>query len=321
MKLYEGERVLWPDGTTVQMEIRAAYASTPFCFASGVGGLRVGDGDAALARLIACYLRSSLAKYWLILTSYTASTERARVTLSDVRALPFLLPEQNPDKAAAAAALSGASALFENFARPEIQLFAGAYFEQARDEVDGLIFNYFGLSSHERIIVKDMVELVAESLQPTSYDELLTPLQHTTTFEDIPAYEAQLSAALSIWSKSRRGEGRFHISRVDKHDDRTPLEVVHINFCRADGSAKSTAPPIKGVRALLRAISDRLAYGRAIDFFAMPNSVFIWGDDIFVVKPTRKRFWTQSAALRDADDIVDKLSELGRLSRCEAASS
>jgi hypothetical protein len=310
LKLYQGERVLWPDGTTVQMEIRAAYASTPFCFASGVGGLRLGDDEGPLARLLTCYLRSSLAKYWLILTSYTASTERARVTLSDVRNLPFILPEQNPNKDAARAALETASALLGRLASPQNQLFQGAAFDNERQDVDSLIFDYFGLTPRERIVVRDMVSLVAESLQPTSYDELLTPLQHTPSADDISAYTTQLSAALSTWSKNRKGEGVFDIGLVDKRGDRTPLQVVHIGFGRPDGSAKRTAPPASGVRELLRAISDRLAHGRAIDFFAMPNSVFVWGDDIFIVKPARKRFWTMGAALRDADDIVDKLSGL-----------
>lgn len=310
MALYEGHRVLWSDGTTVQMEIRAAYASEPFCFPSGVGGLRLGDDDGDLARFLTCYMRSSLAKYWLVLTSYTASTERARVTLNDIRSLPFLSPHQHSDPMAARAAVEGASNLLQMLESPENALFAGALFDEARPTMDALIFDYFGLSEHERAIVSDMVELVAESLQPTSYEKLLTPLQHSATAEDIPTYLEQLGRGLSAWIVSRGGQGHIDLGLIDKQGDRTPLEVVHIAFTGADGAAKRSAPQTQGVRELLSSIAARIAHGRAIDFFAMPNTIFVWGDDLFVIKPTRKRFWTRSSALRDADEIVGLLSAL-----------
>ncbi len=308
MAMYEGHRVLWSDGTTVQMEIRAAYASRPFCFPSGVGGIRLADDEGPLAHFLTCYLRSSLAKYWLILTGYSAAAERARVTLSDIKSLPFILPERHPDQGVAMRSLAAASALLEQLDRPENLILSGAIYDQSRETVDAFIFDYFGLTEHERVIVQDMVDLVAESLQPTSYDELLTPLQHTATFEDTPIYLDQLGAALATWSRNRKGAGLISAMLVDKQDDRTPLEVVHLAFSRTDGSAKRTAPHPQSMRAVLKAITARLAQGRAIDFFAMPNAIFVWGDDIFVVKPTRKRFWTRGAALRDADDIVELLT-------------
>ena len=62
------------------------------------------------------------------------------------------------------------------------------------------------------------------------------------------------------------------------------------------------------MRGLLKVIAERIASKRAIDFFSMPNSIFVWGNDIYLVKPARMRFWTRSAALRDADEIFELLS-------------
>lgn len=310
MAMYEGHRVLWSDGTSVQMQIRAAYASAPFCFPSGVGGIRVKDDEGPLAQFLTCYLRSSLAKYWLILTGYSAAAERARVTLAEIRSLPFILPARHPDRVAASAALDRASALLEDLSSPDKQLFASARFDQVRPEMDEIIFDYFGLSEQERAVVRDMVELVAESLQPTSYDELLTPLQHLATFEDIPVYIRQLDATLAAWAGDGRGRASARV--IDKQGDRTPLDIVHISFTGADGAAKRSAPVNDGMRVILKAIASQLAEGRAIDFFAMPNALLVWGDDVFVVKPARKRFWTRSAALRDADDIVELIAGANR---------
>ncbi|UQV18968.1 hypothetical protein MU852_03625 [Brevundimonas albigilva] len=142
--------------------------------------------------------------------------------------------------------------------------------------MDEIIFDYFGLSQQERAVVRDMVELVAESLQPTSYDELLTPLQHVATFEDMPVYIRQLDATLAAWAGD--GRGRASAQVIDKHGDRTPLDIVHVSFTGADGAAKRSAPVNESMRVILKAIASQLAEGRAIDFFAMPNALLVWGD-------------------------------------------
>jgi hypothetical protein len=304
--MYEGSRVLWPDGTSPEIEVRAAFTEVPFCFSSGVGGLRLPEVHRNTARLLTCYLRSSLAKYWLILTGYSASAERARVTVSEIRSMPFVMPERHPQVAVAHAALAKADAQLARFEEPGAMLFADATYEFARDGIDELIFSYFGLSEHEQTLVRDIVDLVAKSLQPTSYPELHTPLQCRVNDDDISAYLIQLREAMSQWSVCHGGRGELGVSVVDRAGDRSPIDVVHVALGKTGSDVAHEPPQGTTVRELLSAIAGQIG-GRGVDFFSMPNSIFVWGDDIYVVKPSRKRFWTKSAALRDADEVVNLL--------------
>lgn len=308
MAMYEGPRVLWPDGTSTEIEIRAAYSDAPFCFSSAVGGVGFPKHDRAIARLLTCYLRSSLAKYWLILTGYSASAERARVTVSEIKSLPFIMPDAHPNPDVAADILAKADAQLAKFEAPGAAIFAEANYEFARDGIDELIFSYFGLTEHERVLIHDMVSLVAKSLQPTSYAELHTPLQDNVRDKTINAYLRQLETGLQSWSKSRGGEGALKASRVDRAGDRTPLDVVHIALAGKGQDVNRPPPHADSVRKLLKAIAERVASGRSIDFFSIPNSIFVWGDDVYLVKPARMRFWTRSAALRDADEVFELLA-------------
>jgi hypothetical protein len=307
MDMYEGPRVLWSDGTSTEIEIRAAYTDASFCFSSGAGGLRVPQGDRNIARLITCYLRSSLAKYWLILTGYSASAERARVTVGEIKSLPFILPDRHPQPDIAAEALRQVDQQLARFEQPGAAIFAETAYEFARGGIDDLIFKYFGLTEHEKILIQDMVHLVARSLQPTSYAELHTPLQDRVADETIGAYLRQLEEVLTFWSKGRGGQGKLKASRVDRAGDRTPLDIVHIALAGGTQSVDRAPPHANSVRGLLKAIGERIASKRAIDFFSMPNSIFVWGDDVYLVKPARMRFWTRSAALRDADELFELL--------------
>lgn len=308
MAMYDGPRVLWSDGTSTEIEIRAAYAETPFCFPSGVGGIAVPAKDRSVARLLTCYLRSSLAKYWLILTGYSAAAERARVTVREIKSLPFLLPSDHPDPSLAKEVLSQVDNQLAQFEKPGAAVLAQAAYEFARDGIDELIFRYFGLTDHEQVLIRDMVDFVAKSLQPTSYAELHTPLQDEIGADTVRAYLRQIEESLTAWSKSLGGSGRLKASRVDRAGDRTPLDIVHIALADQGQDVNRSPPQADTARGLLKVISGQIGSKRAIDFFSMPNSMFVWGDDIYVVKPARMRFWTRSAALRDADEVFELLA-------------
>ncbi|WP_165799234.1 N-6 DNA methylase [Caulobacter zeae] len=303
--LYDGPRVLWPDGTSPELEIRAAYTNLRFCFPSGVGAIGVGKGGDAIAQFLACYLRSSLASYWLILTGYSAAAERARVTVKEIKSLPFIHPERHPDKELVRKILGEAEALISAFDTPHGQIFSESYYEDARNKLDHLVFDYFGLKQAERALIEDMVQLVAYSLQPTSYAELHTPLQEKPTTEAQAAYLGELVHGLKAWS--RHGKGAIRASLVERGGFKTPLDVVHVALSESVADVERGPPHGSSIPALLDAIAAEAEQGRAIDFFSMPNSIFIWADDVYLVKPSRMRFWTRSAALRDADEVVAML--------------
>lgn len=302
LALYEGERVVLPDGTSVEMEIRAAYANEPFCFNSAVGAIRVRDDEPNIAKLLTLYFRSNVAKYYLILNSYTAQTERARVTLRDLRSLPFPRFESSGLSKAA----EHADRLLASLAANAANLFDQSV-DDVTDQIDDVFFDLFGLSDNERILVRDMTDHTASSLQPTSYSELFTPLQKQPGKAVIAAYRRRLETTLQAWSHSLSGKGSISARIVDRNGDRTPLDVIHVSLA-TDGDSEALAAHGNTARDIISAIASQIEDGRPIDFFSMPNSIFVWGNNIYVIKPRRMRFWTESSALSDADEILKLIS-------------
>jgi methylase of polypeptide subunit release factors len=306
LRMYEGPRVIWPDGTSVEIEVRAAYSDQPFCFNSAVGGIAFDQNDAKLAKFVTCYLRSSLAKYWLILNGYSAAVERARVSVSEIMSLPFIDPDQHRDKSLAQAALDKAASIIDSYSNLVGSAFAEANYEQLRDGVDDLVFDYFALSQHERALVNDMVELAATSLQPTSYEELFTPLQGEVSLKSTKAYLSQLKEGLVLWSRGRGGGGTIRTSKLSRAGSRTPLDVVHISLSADAAQGNVTAD--ETASSLISRIEEHVADGHPLNFFSMPNSIFVLGNDIYIIKPARMRFWSRSAALRDADEVFSLIA-------------
>ncbi|ULJ74475.1 HsdM family class I SAM-dependent methyltransferase [Rhizobium gallicum] len=93
-RLYQGPRVIFPDGLAEEYAVRSVYTDVPFAYTSSIGAIGGPEQDADLLKLLAVYLRSSLASYLLIMTGYSVIGERPRIALDDVEAFPFCAPDQ-----------------------------------------------------------------------------------------------------------------------------------------------------------------------------------------------------------------------------------
>ncbi len=318
MSLYEGHRVFFSDGTSVQMGVRAAYSGEDFCFSSGAAAIGFKDNEAAIAKFVTCYLRSSLPTYYLILTGYTAQTERARVTLEDIKAMPFPawgLPVRSHSSSDGQSEpaffphppeLQRAAVLLEQLAS-SIELDDKDSERISREQIDNFVFDVFELTENERCLIRDMVRFNGESLQPTSYGELYTPLQAQPSKADLKHYQSRLLGSLNQWIRNSEGSGSIEAQVLPREGDRFPLDVVHVKLL-AKASDESHDDPKRTARSILDAITREIGDGSPIDFYSMPNSIFIWKNNVYIVKPRRMRFWTQAAALRDADELYAALA-------------
>ncbi|MCG2942322.1 hypothetical protein KZ295_24575, partial [Escherichia coli] len=70
MSAFAGPRILFPDGFDRELEIRASYLDVPASFSSSIGVIAGPEKDADLLQFTAVYLRSDLAKYFLLMSAY-----------------------------------------------------------------------------------------------------------------------------------------------------------------------------------------------------------------------------------------------------------
>lgn len=305
-RLYEGPRVLFPDGLGDGLSVRALYSDVPFAFTSSIGAIGGAQADAALLKLLTAYLRSPLASYLMVLTGYSVIGERPRIAIDDIEAFPFCAPERHPDAKAAAQIVSTVSSLFDELAQvPEWQR-DNAYLS-IKDRLDGLVYKYFQLTDTERVLVQNTVEFVAKSIQPPDYERLATPLLHRPSESEIKAYATALADELSNWRARDAGKGAIEVRVVvdgsggffgavqvttsRKHKDSIELLTSDVDFQKLLGE-------------LHTALGAHMAQTNPDDLFKIPNIMVLAGNSFFFVKPLRRRFWLARTALADADHIV-----------------
>lgn len=308
LSVFDGPRVLFPDGFDNEREIRAAYIDVPASFASGIGTIAGPKADADLLRFAAVYLRSDLVKYFLVMRAYQVLCDRNRVTLTDIEEFPFVPPEHHPNPQAARAILGQIGKLTAPLAKPQL-LRAENEYAAVSGILNDLVFDYFGLSPAERALVREAVDELLPSARPRGYATLHTQIQKRADVTQMRAYAATLQAELNDWKSKLHGTGTISVrvtAMADSHIG--PFGAVCIGI--SDGTAPTTVPEVVASDAAIGE-AMRVLHSHGLLPVSLGEQVFfapdtlIWLDDtLYLIKPMIRRYWLQRAAIRDARQIV-----------------
>jgi hypothetical protein len=315
MDVFEGPRILFPDGFDSEREIRASFIDVPASFTSSIGVIAGPESDAMLLRFAACYLRSDLARYFLIMRAYQVVCDRNRVTLRDIKNFPFIAPEAHPEPAKAKAILRKVMNLTSDLAAPKL-LRPEDEFEHVRGKLNELIFDYFGLSDNERYLVREAVTELLPSTRPRGYKSLHTLVQGRADFDLIQTYANTLQTELLEWQESLGGNGGAHVSIVAMNPKLIgPFGAVRIELKdrkRSRTAQVKVEQDNRAVEAIMEQLRKLELHPLSIgeNMYFAPDTL-IWTDDaLLLVRPLIRRFWLRRTAIRDAVNIVKDIHRL-----------
>jgi len=309
LELFKRPRILFPDGFDSEREIRAVFTSVKAAFPVSVGVIAGPRADEDLLRFIAVYLRSDLARYFVLMTCFQVLTERNKVSLIDVRRIPFFAPDRCPDPVAGAKIVGQVAQVTR-----ELELVApddqrGVY-EQHRSKLEDQIAKYFGLTDAERAVVTETARELVPRVRPRGYKKLFARNDEQVAVGEVRAYASRLQASLEDWKARLDGKGRITVTADTLHPGSIGgLGVVRISI---QGRGRTSGATVRrndqAVVATLKALAQagvapmELAEG----FYFSPDSIFWLDQDMYLVRPLLRRFWLERAAIRDSRSVVLK---------------
>ena len=310
MQIFSGPRVLFPDGFSQRRpNVRAYYYDGPASFTHSIGVIASSNKrDSSLLKFAAVYLRSPLARYFLMLRTWKILCSRGGFHLVDIKTFPYFEPDTAPNPATARRALATISRHMDEIANlPSTD--QPARYEELRHKLNRLVYIYFGLTREEQALIEETVDVLMPSIRPSSLDSLQTPAQRHVGLKDYKVYANALGESLTRWRTRMRGQGRFRVTVKGSEPVRDgPSGIVRVDYVRD----KTTDPEIDAVvddnvvlqvLATLRKAGLRRIWS-APSLSLVPDA-YIWLDgSLYLVRPATKRNWTLRQALRDAEHIV-----------------
>ena len=298
---FEGPRVLVPHGIAAGagggQRLRAAYVKDPLTFQHVIQAIVVPPGDERRAMLLAGLLNSRLMLWFAFHGTSSFGSDRPKVHQTELLLLPFPGPDDTPDPERSRLAARALVAIIEKQLRT-VDRSAGPQVAEhdAFRTIDDLAYDFFCLSEDERTLVDDTVEHVIPAVQPTRAG--LPELWRPSAASDRRAYARTLATSLAHWFDADCTIGTRLVARNDD------LAVLQLSLRDAPSGFDYDEDDDTTVAAALSHLAGQVHQPLPGNFQSIPNFRVFMDRNLFLVKPTGKRFWLRSAALADANAIA-----------------
>lgn len=251
-------------------------------------------------------LASPLTQYLLFHTTANIGIERDKALLEEILALPFPLPEDMPNKDRSQAIIDECAALLRDLKRelvkPENLLKRTSLVQHAKRKLNRLVYDYYGVCSWEQYLIEDTAKVFRPSSTPGSFDSDKLVTAQPSTPDDREAYASTLALTFRGWTRTQT-------SIWTKCCVAPKSGLAFVTF-GAGGRARaySESQAEKHVEELLDRIRQSAAHSIGIAHY-LRGFAFYEGTTVHLLKPLSRRYWTRTAALNDADEILSHMME------------
>jgi hypothetical protein len=278
---------------------RVAFADFDVSFRHAVRGIRGPDEDRDLLIFLTAYLRSDLARFFLFHTSSNWGVSRAKIHVEELLRLPLPLPEQAHDpKRCRCIVREVAKAVTEAAERSKTAFTdRDGIVRQTQQAVEKLVEEYFDIDEIERMLIADTARLVIPSVRPSRSRPDVPSVRHSNDTRRA-AYTRLLCDTLNGWAKK---EYRVH-GKVSA-DTSLGVGMVVLEKTRRDESPAHLNGSANEILKAIGTLQRTAAKGHGTFQLVRGAKVF-HRNLLYITKPLGQRFWTDTAALNDADEIA-----------------
>lgn len=300
-------------------------------YQDSITGISGPKADREYLAFLSAYVQSRLAKYFQYHTTGGQGIERPEVKVYELLRLPFPMPDQTKSNGKIArrivdqiaskviACRDELEALYIEYqespnGRDEFRLWPQSFEEVRREktkklsrELDQYVYQYFGLTEEEIVLVEDTYEIYKESATP-EYPHKPIPTLKATTTADRRQYAAWLCGTLNEWIVEAHGGEQIPFLFCAESALFKKLGQVLVTLHKTQKTTEpvdSELPSSDLTDALQRVCRASLHEKGSLVF--LRGMIFAEGDRIHILKPDLLGKWTRSAGLNDAQQLFDEI--------------
>ena len=291
-KSYKAPHILIKEGIKKdenEYRIIASFLDYDCSYYKGVIGIH--HPNEKILHSLTNYFNSSFVKYFMFLTSSSWAIERDSIKSNEL----FLLPSFFEDK-------KTINILSDYFIKIKARLDKfypiRANVSDIESDIDKEIFKLLKLSENNRYIINDMIKYNIDLFYKGHKSIAVKPLE-TKEFE---LYAIKLSEELNEVLENSDME---LIAKIYEPSYYNPLSLIRFQFVEKNSSREVEVVSIdsefnESLSKLNKFTIDE--YSKSI--YMQKNITYYDDDLIYIIKPNQKRFWTQSQAIEDAQNIT-----------------
>lgn len=287
--------------------LRASYTEQNICFHDWLQALCSTEVDnSSTLKLLAAILNSRFAAWFYFHETASLGAERELIHEEQLLELPFPDIDELPDPKAARKAKKAIIAIMDELLNKKGQVLVEQFPDnQTIEKLNLLVYQYYGLTPEEIIVIEDTLSYILPSIQPRRGNFPLLWLKPTE--KKWREYAETLTSTLQSWLQP---ENYITASLIPNHPDLAVLELriqskkpdqqIEINMCN------------NVINDSLSRIYKYLPRRISRNFQLMPDLKVFIDDSLYLIKPKSLRYWLKSAALNDADSIAAEIFKISK---------
>jgi type I restriction-modification system DNA methylase subunit len=279
---------------------RIAFADFDVSFQHALRGIHGPDSYRHLLLFLTAYLRTPLARYFMFHTSSSWGMYRPEGHVEEVLRLPMPFPDQLSDPAKGNELVNQVARIVTDGAKRSEQNFIlrSTAIQEATAEIEPLVNEYFGIDPVEQLLIADTINIIIPSIQPTQNRMPVPTVKHSGP-QQWETYKNRVCETLNGWSKGTPFAVRGKV--IGSSSIGIGMAVLE-KVQRADRNRPMPNPEGGLLDALDRLRKVTAKTNRTLDPF---RGLMVFDRDrLYVVKPIGQRYWSETAALNDADEIA-----------------
>lgn len=157
---------------------------------------------------------------------------------------------------------------------------------------DFILTKILNLSENERMCIQDTLDYSMDVFDKQEKSKALRPIN------DSKSYTIAICSLLDDFLKS---QDIYVSGTIYKNTHNAPLAIIKISF----GNKKNeiSESPLSFYNELMT-LDKKLWEAKGYGIYFRKKLNYYDGDDVYLIRPNQRRFWTQSAAMADASELI-----------------
>lgn len=245
-----------------------------------------------LLKALTVYINSALVKYFMFIGSSSWGIERDIIKANELFLLPSFL-----DNTVVINKLADLFNQIQNRIQENYPLHSRI--SDIESAINNVIFDALELSSSEKIFIEDILKYTLDLFYKGSNSLAIKPLNDETP-ESIE-YSNKLCIGLN---KTLEDSELKVVTTIYKNTNYSPLCLVVIEFIDKHTDKHNIIHRDGEFDEILLKMNKHTVNEYSKSIYVQKNLTYFDQDKVYIVKPNQKRFWTQSQAIEDAQNIT-----------------
>ncbi|WP_452222249.1 HsdM family class I SAM-dependent methyltransferase [Lacinutrix salivirga] len=246
-----------------------------------------GNIESDKKKALTAIFNSKITTYILFMVSSSWGIEREQIFMDEVMDTPAIINLLNQEN------LSKIVSHFDKIMSGIKSDFLIKDYSKLEEKIDKVILkDVLGMTDREMVIINDSLEYSLDLFENKQKSKALLPVTNVTD------YAKRISSELNEFLNNQE---IVCSATTFKTPYFSPLMMIKLSFgTKKEGVIKSKEDVDKELRKLDKILWQK----KATNIYFRKKLNYKTGNEIFIVRPNQRRFWTQSMAIEDASELI-----------------